>query len=63
MAMSAEYGAILRRLPPDQKYAVARQLRMTAWELAAAGLRLRHPELPEEAIQARVRALFLRAAS
>jgi hypothetical protein len=40
--------------------AVAMQLRETAWELSAAGIRAAHPELGEEAVQAQVRALFRR---
>jgi len=50
-----------RRLSPEAKLAIAQQLRRTAWELAAAGVRARHPEVPPEAIQERVRAIFLRA--
>jgi hypothetical protein len=39
---------------------VAMQLRVTAWELSAAGIRAARPELSEEAVQAQVRALFRR---
>jgi hypothetical protein len=42
--------------------AVAMQLRETAWELSAAGIRTARPELSEEAVQVEVRALFRRAA-
>ncbi len=49
------HDEILRRLTPEEKLAVAHQLRETAWELTAAGIRLRHPELSEDAVQARVR--------
>ena len=59
--MSDPYLDALRRLTPEQKLAVAHQLRETAWELAAAGVRLRHPELAEEEVQERVRRLFARA--
>ena len=52
-----------RRLSPAEKLTVAFGLHETAWRIASAGLRLRHPELDEEAVQERVRALFLRAVS
>lgn len=42
--------------------AVAMQLRATAWELAAAGLRAFRPEWDEARVQAEVRAQFRRAA-
>ena len=58
--MPDPYIEIVRRLTPEQKLAVALQLRDTAWQLAAAGVRLCHPELPENEVQARVREIFLR---
>ena len=48
-------------MTPDAKLAVANGLRETAWELTAAGVRLREPHLDEEAVQQRVRDIFLRA--
>ncbi|MCA0375516.1 MAG: hypothetical protein LCH84_07595 [Gemmatimonadetes bacterium] len=39
---------------------VAMQLRATAWELSAAGVRTFRPELTEAEVQAEVRALFRR---
>ncbi len=51
----------LRSLSPEQKFAVAHQLRETAWELVSAGVRMRHPELSEAEVQAKVRMIFLRA--
>jgi len=45
----------------EQKLAVARQLRATAWELKAAGVRAQHPEWSEGEVQARVREIFLYA--
>lgn len=45
----------------EQKLAAAFSLRATAWELAAAGVRFRHPDLAEDAVQARVRDAFMRA--
>ena len=58
---SDPYLDALRRMTPEQKLAVAHRLRETAWELAAAGVRMREPELAEDAVQERVRRLFLRA--
>ena len=50
----------LKRMTPDAKLAVANRLRETAWELTAAGVRLREPDLDEEAVQQCVRDIFLR---
>ena len=50
-------------LSPEQKLAVARQLRQTAWELVRAGVRLREPNLSDEAVEERVRRIFLFATS
>jgi DNA-binding transcriptional ArsR family regulator len=47
----------------DQKLATAHRLRLTAWELVAAGVRLRDPELSDGAVIQRVRQIFLRAAT
>ena len=61
MSNADRYTDLLRSLSPERKLAVAHQLRQTAWELTAAGVRLRHPGLPEELVTARVREIFLRA--
>jgi len=53
----------LKRMTPDAKMAVANALRETAWELTAAGIRLREPGLEEEEVQKRVRDIFLRVVS
>ena len=45
----------------ERNLTVAMELRATAWELAAAGLRTFRPELSEAEVQAEVRTLFLRA--
>lgn len=63
MAAPHEYTQLLRSLLPEQKLAVAHQLRQTAWELTAAGIRLRHPDWPPEAVTTQVRKIFLRAVS
>jgi hypothetical protein len=46
-----------------QKLAVVHELRRTTWELKAAWIRAREPLLSEDAVQARVREVFLRAAT
>lgn len=46
---------ILRRMTPEQKLRVMRGLIRQAHELKAAGIRLAHPELPEDEVWARVR--------
>jgi hypothetical protein len=50
-------------LSPEQKLAVARQLRQTAWELVRAGVRMRDPSLSDDAVEERVRRIFLLATS
>ena len=49
-----------KRLTPGEKLAVAQGLRDTAWELTAAGVRMRYPDLAESEVQERVREIFLR---
>jgi hypothetical protein len=49
---------ILRALTPERKLQVAQQLRRTAWDIAAAGARLRHPSWTEQEVQDEVRAMF-----
>jgi len=46
----------------ERHLATAASLRVTAWELAAAGLRTFRPELSEAEVQDEVRTLFRRAA-
>jgi len=55
------YIRILKQLSPATRLAVAQQLRDTAWELTAAGVRMREPELSEDAVLERVRSVFARA--
>ena len=59
--MSKEYLLAVAALTPERKLAISGQLRMTAWELTAAGIRMREPGLDEAAIQERVRRVFLHA--
>ncbi len=49
---------VLAAMTPEQKLATAFRLRDTAWELVAAGVRLREPALGENEVQMRVRSLF-----
>jgi hypothetical protein len=55
------YADAVRGLTPEQKLRTAWSLRASAWELVAAGVRARHPELEETEVQERVRRVFLRA--
>jgi hypothetical protein len=55
--------ALLRRLTPAEKLRVAFELRETAWQLTAAGVRLREPHSNDAGIEDRVREIFLRAAT
>jgi hypothetical protein len=61
MSSGDPYLDALRRMTAEQKLAVAQQLRATAWELKAAGIRAQHPEWPEGEVQAKVREIFLYA--
>lgn len=47
---------ILRRMPPGQKLRVMTGLIRQAYVLEAAGIRARHPDLPEAEVWARARA-------
>jgi hypothetical protein len=44
---------ILRRMSPEQKLTVMHALIRQAWELKAAAIRARQPDLSELAVQAR----------
>jgi len=52
---------ILRGMSPAQKYAQLMMLRQTAWELKAAFVREKHPELAETEVQTRVAEIFIHA--
>ena len=58
---SPEHLEILRRMTPEQKLVAAFDLYNTARELKAAGLRMQHPEWPEDQIQKQVARIFLHA--
>jgi hypothetical protein len=55
--------SLIRAMTPEQKLHISEQLRRTAWELKAAWIRDQHPDLAEEEVQARVRAIFRDARS
>lgn len=48
---------VLRRMTPAEKIAVMNSLVRQAYALAVAGVRLRDPDLPEEEVEAKARAL------
>lgn len=52
---------VLAAMTPEQKLATAFGLRETAWELVAAGVRMREPNLSSADVLERVRAIFARA--
>jgi len=50
--------ALLRKMPPSQRLAIAQSLYETAWEIKAAGLRAQFPKAAEEHVQEAVRRIF-----
>ncbi|MDX1623102.1 MAG: hypothetical protein R3199_03890 [Gemmatimonadota bacterium] len=48
---------LLRCMTPAEKLAVQRTLIREAYELKAAGIRALHPDLPEEEVRSRARAM------
>lgn len=57
MEAPAQDIEVLRRMTPAKKLAVMRILIRQAYELKAAGIRARHPDLPEAEVQERARRL------
>ena len=49
---------IIRKMTPAQKFAIARRLYDTAWEIKRAALGRQHPDWTEEQVLARVRRIF-----
>lgn len=49
---------IIRKMNPAQKFAIARGLYDTAWEIKRAALRKQHPDWTEDQVLARVRRIF-----
>jgi hypothetical protein len=52
---------IFQLMRPEEKLRLAERLYYSAREIKAAGLRLQHPEWSEEAVQKKVREIFLYA--
>lgn len=52
---------ILRGMSPAQRYSQLMMLRQTAWELKAAAIREKCPELPDAEVQIRVAKIFIHA--
>lgn len=49
---------IIRKMTPAQKFAIARELYNTAWEIKKSALRTQHPDWSEEQVHARVKRIF-----
>jgi hypothetical protein len=49
---------IIRKMTPAQKFAIARELYDTAWEIKKSALRVQHPDWSEEQVHARVMRIF-----
>ncbi|MEN9468680.1 MAG: hypothetical protein RL630_413 [Verrucomicrobiota bacterium] len=49
---------IIRKMTPAQKFAIARELYDTAWEIKKSALRAQHPDWTEEQVHARVKRIF-----
>lgn len=49
---------IIRNMTPAQKFAIARGLYDTAWEIKRAALRKQHPDWTDDQVLARVRRIF-----
>lgn len=61
MESNHERAQLVPALTPEKKLEVAMRLYWSARELKAAGLRMMHPDWPEEKIQEEVRHAFLTA--
>ena len=49
---------IIRKMTPAQKFAIARELYDTAWEIKKSALRAQYPEWTDEQVLARVKRTF-----
>ncbi len=49
---------IIRKMTPAQKFAIARELYDTAWEIKRSALRAQHPDWTDEQVLARVKKIF-----
>lgn len=50
--------AIVRKMTPAQKFAIARELYDTAWEIKKSSLRTQYPGWTDEQVLARVKRIF-----
>ena len=60
---SPEQIEIYRRMTPGRRLEVAEQLYWSARKLKTAGVRIQHPDWPEEKVLAEVNRIFLHARS
>ena len=58
---SSEQFAILRAMPGERRLQLAEMLYWSARKLKAAGVHSRHPDWPEEKVNAEVNRIFLHA--
>ena len=58
---SPEQIKILRAMPGERRLLMAEQLYWSARKMKAAGLRARHPDWPDERVNAEVTRIFLHA--
>ncbi len=58
---SPEQIEILRTIPGEQRLRLAERLYWSARKMKAAGLRMLHPDWPEERVSAEVTRIFLNA--
>ncbi len=49
---------IIRKMTPAQKFAIARELYDTAWEIKRSALRAQHPDWTDEQVHAQVKRIF-----
>jgi hypothetical protein len=61
--MTPQQVEIFKAMSPARKLALAAEFHNTARRLKARGLRAQHPDWPASRIEARVREIFLYAAS
>lgn len=50
---------LIRKMTPGKRLSTAMALYQTAWEIKKSGLRALHPDWTEEAIQSRLRRVFV----
>ena len=63
MQTESEVTRVLKRMTPARRLRAAAELFQTAWELKAAGVKMRHPAWDIKRIKKAVRDFFLYARS